>query len=109
MCTGSVTLIRDGISDPNYPASGTRVKMGDEPKIAAGDWVTRGGFVGQMAFGGSTVAVLFEKNKIDFDQDLRFTSRMPVEQYVLTRQQVAMKRNRPGNTASAPGSCFPNC
>lgn len=106
MCTGSVTIIRDGIRNRNFPTAQTvvadscsgplpcgRVGMKNEKEIGRGDWVTRGGFVGQMAFGGSTVATVFEPNRITIDQDLRFTSRIPLEQYVTVRQQMAMKIN----------------
>eukprot|EP01028_Stygiella_incarcerata_P003430 TRINITY_DN1682_c0_g1_i1.p1 TRINITY_DN1682_c0_g1~~TRINITY_DN1682_c0_g1_i1.p1 ORF type:complete len:757 (+),score=209.80 TRINITY_DN1682_c0_g1_i1:121-2391(+) len=44
-----------------------------------GDMVTKGDELGYFAFGGSTLLVLFEHGKIEFDGDLLENSRQPIE------------------------------
>jgi len=44
-----------------------------------GDELKKGDEIGYFAFGGSTIVVLFEKGKINFDKDIVENSQKPLE------------------------------
>lgn len=44
--------------------------------------IIRGDELGYFAFGGSTLLVIFEKNRVVFDDDLIINSKKPIETLV---------------------------
>jgi phosphatidylserine decarboxylase len=74
-CVGSVLLQK---------ADGTPLKVGQ--------LVDRGDQFGIMQFGGSTVVMLFARDKVVFDADLLYRSRFPVETLINTNEEVGQGR-----------------
>ena len=56
--------------------------------ISVGDRVTRGDRIGAFQFGGSTVVLLFERNRIEWDDDLLWHSYNRVESLVRVRNRI---------------------
>jgi phosphatidylserine decarboxylase len=56
--------------------------------LKVGDKLTKGEEMGSMEFGGSTVVVVYQANKIRVDPDLARNSRFEVETRVLTNERV---------------------
>ena len=59
---------------------GVRVEKGDE-------W-------GYFAFGGSTLIILFQKNAIEFDQELVLNSSKPIETRVYMGERIGVSKNK---------------
>lgn len=58
---------------------------------AVGSTLTKGQPLGYFEFGGSTVAVVFQSGRVDFDQDLLHNSRQKVETLVQMGTTLATK------------------
>ena len=56
--------------------------------IEVGRNITKGEHAGYFQFGGSTIAVMFQKNKIKFDNDLVESSGFPVEQLLRANTKI---------------------
>jgi len=58
-----------------------------------GNTVKKGDEMGYFAFGGSTILVLFQKDKIKFDEDLVVNSSKPIETLVKMGESIGVCKN----------------
>ncbi|KIM40811.1 hypothetical protein M413DRAFT_446183 [Hebeloma cylindrosporum] len=61
--------------------------------VQEGEYVQRGQEFGYFAFGGSTIVILFEKGKVEWDEDLLINGRASLE--TLVRVGMGIGRGRP--------------
>jgi len=60
--------------------------------VQEGDHVSRGQEFGYFAFGGSTIVLLFEKNLVEWDEDLTINSRASLETLVRVGMHIGKLR-----------------
>jgi len=60
--------------------------------VAEGDTVKRGEEFGYFAFGGSTIVCLFERNAVEWDEDLLINGRACLETLVRVGMGIGRKR-----------------
>jgi len=76
---GSYTLFKEEAADPTK----------DEPvPLQLGDEVKRGGVAGEFRFGGSTVLMLFEPNKVKWSDDIRRNVAVKFETLLNVRERI---------------------
>jgi len=76
---GSYTLFKEEAADPTK----------DEPiKVKVGDEVKRGEVAGEFRFGGSTVLMLFEPNKVKWSDDIRRNVAVKFETLLNVRERI---------------------
>jgi len=64
-----------------------------ETTAQEGQYVQRGEEFGYFAFGGSTIVILFEKGKVEWDEDLLINGRASLE--TLVRVGMGIGKGRP--------------
>lgn len=79
VCTGSINLCTP--EDPYNCSNNDTMLMGRH--------VNKGDGFGYYAYGGSTIVLLFEKDKVLINQDIRFASAMPVEHLIQMGTPIA--------------------
>lgn len=67
-----------------------------ETTVQEGDYVRRGEELGYFAFGGSTVVVLFERNRVEWDEDLLVNGRACLETLVRVGTGIGHGRGTAG-------------
>ncbi|KAI0245970.1 phosphatidylserine decarboxylase-domain-containing protein [Lactifluus subvellereus] len=78
--------------------------------VSEGDFVRRGQEFGYFAFGGSTIVCLFEKNVVEWDEDLLINGRASLETLVRVGMGIGRRRGSPavvvnvGATSAASSS-----
>ncbi|KAF8486476.1 phosphatidylserine decarboxylase-domain-containing protein [Russula ochroleuca] len=75
--------------------------------VSEGDFVKRGQEFGYFAFGGSTIVCLFEKNVVEWDEDLLINGRASLETLVRVGMGIGRRRGSPAplvNTATYDSS-----
>ncbi|KAH9992210.1 phosphatidylserine decarboxylase-domain-containing protein [Russula compacta] len=77
-----------------------------ETTVSEGDFVKRGQEFGFFAFGGSTIVCLFEKNVVEWDEDLLINGRASLETLVRVGMGIGRRRGSPAPlvTADKPSS-----
>ncbi|KIJ51539.1 hypothetical protein M422DRAFT_65494 [Sphaerobolus stellatus SS14] len=63
--------------------------------VDEGQHVSRGQEFGYFAFGGSTIVLLFEKNTVEWDEDLLINSRASLETLVRVGMHIGKRRSNP--------------
>ncbi|PPQ93553.1 hypothetical protein CVT25_005520, partial [Psilocybe cyanescens] len=66
--------------------------------VQEGEWISRGQEFGYFAFGGSTIVILFEKGRVEWDEDLLINGRASLE--TLVRVGMGIGRGKPLPSAS---------
>lgn len=74
-----------------YVAVGATMVASVNHTVSPGDTVRKGDELGYFAFGGSTVILVFEPNKIAWDADLETNSLKPLETLIRMGQRVATR------------------
>lgn len=75
--------------------------------VSEGDFVKRGQEFGYFAFGGSTIVCLFEKNAVEWDEDLLINGRASLETRVRVGMGIGRRRGSPAplvNVGASDGS-----
>ncbi|KAH9986068.1 phosphatidylserine decarboxylase-domain-containing protein [Russula vinacea] len=63
--------------------------------VSEGDFVKRGQEFGYFAFGGSTIVCLFERNAVEWDEDLLINGRASLETLVRVGMGIGRRRGSP--------------
>jgi len=63
--------------------------------VSEGDFVKRGQEFGYFAFGGSTIVCVFEKNVVEWDEDLLINGRASLETLVRVGMGIGRRRGSP--------------
>ncbi|KAG6887647.1 hypothetical protein C0995_013752 [Termitomyces sp. Mi166 len=68
--------------------------------VQEGDYVRRGDEFGYFAFGGSTIVILFEKDRVEWDEDLLKNGRASLETLVRVRSGIGRGRQPPAGAVA---------
>jgi phosphatidylserine decarboxylase precursor len=68
------------------------LQSADGTPLSVGKLLDKGDQLGIMQFGGSTVVTLFAPDRIVFDEDILFRSRLPVETFVKVNEFIGASR-----------------
>lgn len=90
MCTGSILFCPADFRPEEWKKDQSNCTR--DALSMVGQTYKTGQMTGNFAFGGSTIVLLFPKDKIHVSGDLQFTSTFPVEQYLKMGVKVGTKK-----------------